>query len=420
MVNVNHRGELIDMNIKWDKAQYNIIKKALNSEDSLVVKGGPGTGKSLLSIEIAKRESKRVNQVLHLMYNVPLSQYVGQCTDLADYSNIETLTYHKWIYKLYRERIDSNVPEKGRESYDSDWEVDWDRIERYLEDSTIGTLYDVVITDETQDFPEVLIRTLRRLSKKMICFIDTNQSYEDNKTSIDELLDALDIKETESLSRGYRTTKEIMEAANVFALDKKDSSVPNNRGGKYPRVICCDDTGDRFDDQNRKIISIIKQYEGKDIGVLVNNEFMPPLKEVLDLNSIEYSSYRGGDNYDNWIDFTQKGVKLVSFGTMKGLEFDIVIIPNVDLIKKRKSKTKDHNLMYVAMTRAKEELFILYRDLSKPNIKWGDAERRIRENKMFFDWNWNLSEIAEEDIVLRKAPEERNMVSYEDNNLPFI
>ena len=72
------------------------------------------------------------------------------------------------------------------------------------------------------------------------------------------------------------------------------------------------------------------------------------------------------------------------------------------------------------MTRAKEELFILYRDLSKPNIKWGDAERRIRENKMFFDWNWNLSEIAEEDIVLRKAPEERNMVSYEDNNLPFI
>ena len=41
-------------NIKWDFKQNRIIEKATNKDGALIIEGGPGTGKSLLSVEIAK------------------------------------------------------------------------------------------------------------------------------------------------------------------------------------------------------------------------------------------------------------------------------------------------------------------------------------------------------------------------------
>lgn len=83
-----------------------------------------------------------------------------------------------------------------------------------------------------------------------------------------------------------------------------------------------------------------------------------------------------------------KGVKIVTFRTVKGLDFDIVIIPNVENIDNTGDVVKNHNKMYVAMTRATDELYILYGDTNRHSSKWTDAARVIEDNKVLFDWEY--------------------------------
>lgn len=371
----------LEENIKWSPRQKGVIESIVQAEEeSFVVEGGPGTGKTLIAIEVAKRLAPR-NTVLHLMYNVPLSQYIDQRTVLPQINNITVLTYHKWIYRFLKQ-FDIAVPEV-RDS--SAYQVDWDKIEKLLDSSNIGVLYDTVITDETQDFPIELIRILSKLSERMICFIDPNQSYENDKTGIEELKNVLKIKEHFHLTDGFRTTRQIMDAADIFKTDKM-STHNSERRGSYPKMICCN-SSDRFVAQNREIISIIRNNPNKEIGIIVNAQNMGPLKHELDNHAISYTSYRGGDYVtDKFLNFRERGVKLVSFGAMKGLSFDIVIIPNVELIQSKGDVLKNKNLLYVAMTRASEQLLLLYQSVDSDNSKWTTAAREIERKKVLFDW----------------------------------
>lgn len=246
-----------------------------------------------MAIDIAKKESKRDNRVLHLMHNVPLSQYALQRTDLGLVNNVTSTTYHKWIYKVYRD-IDVRVPLINNVPFN----YDWSRIELYLQIYSIGIYYDVVITDETQDFPVELLRILSRLTDKMVCFIDPNQTAEDGKTGLNELLEVFNLKSAEHITQGYRTTKQIMDAARIFKTHKELSQVDNRRG-PYPKMVCCkNDSDDRFELQNGKIMDVIRENPGKDIGIIVNPKFMTPLKKVLDIHNIEYTSYKGDSRAD--------------------------------------------------------------------------------------------------------------------------
>lgn len=83
----------------------------------------------------------------------------------------------------------------------------------------------------------------------------------------------------------------------------------------------------------------------------------------------------------------ESDVFLLSFGTMKGLEFDIVILPRIGRIKKQPfaetNPDADKNVIYTAMTRAKEELHIFaWHD--KPADKYIDAEATVWKNRQFF------------------------------------
>lgn len=383
-VNQQKSAKSIKPEITWTPQQAGLINTILaNKEDSFVIEGGPGSGKTLIGIDMAEKIAKSGDIVLHLMYNVPLSQYVNQCTDVGKNQNITTLTYHKWIHSFYRD-FGLNVPQEFTKEY----KVDWNKIEKQLVKANLGIKYDVVITDETQDFPIELIRILRGLSERMVCFIDPNQSYEDDKTSVEELLDELDLSEPKRLTYGYRTTKQIMDAATIFKTDKSLSFVSEKRGNyPYPKMICCYDPENRFEAQNHKILELIKSNPGKDIGIIVNARNRASLLNEFRKNGIDYT-YHDPDNafHSNPLDFTVKGVKVVTFGTMKGLNFDIVIIPNVELIKSKNDSIKNNNLMYVAMTRASEELYMLYSKITTNTEKWTNAAKIIKDNQVLFDW----------------------------------
>ena len=105
---------------------------------------------------------------------------------------------------------------------------------------------------------------------------------------------------------------------------------------------------------------IINQNKEKNIGVFVNNKNLKAtynaLTELVDKNiNIEY--YK---TFSSPIDFDVDGVKILSYGTMKGLEFDMVLLPRIEKIKSTDDVYTDYNRLYVAVTRARSELYMFY------------------------------------------------------------
>ena len=84
-------------------------------------------------------------------------------------------------------------------------------------------------------------------------------------------------------------------------------------------------------------------------------------------------SYREMSNTSNYSN-NKNGIHIMTYHASKGLEFDTVFLPdcNEGVIPYRKSTTseqieEERRLFYVAMTRAKERLYILYLDGEKGN-----------------------------------------------------
>ena len=65
--------------------------------------------------------------------------------------------------------------------------------------------------------------------------------------------------------------------------------------------------------------------------------------------------------------------------TMKGLEFDIVLIPRIDQISTSNNQIIDNNGLYVATTRANEELYCFYLNRNGGNSP--KAINTMREKK---------------------------------------
>lgn len=85
------------------------------------------------------------------------------------------------------------------------------------------------------------------------------------------------------------------------------------------------------------------------------------------------------------IDFDDPGVYVLTYGTMKGLEFDAVLIPTCENINSSNDYAMDNNLLYVAMTRASEKLYCFYiRDYGSG--KYIDFFGRIQGHKDLLNW----------------------------------
>ena len=356
----------------WDPDQKKILE--LKTDNNYVVEGGPGAGKTLLAIKKSMEMDNGNKRILHLMYNRPLSYFVKEIIETIGMTgDVEVLTYCSWAIGLSRE-IGVGHPWNGDQT-------DWDRFEEMTR--SVGKLYSVIITDESQDFPPSLLRALCNISVSVIGFIDPHQAVEEYKTDVNDVLQALNTNEIYRLSYNHRCSKAIMESARSFLTGKKRYVIGTNKRGNYPTMVYTGGHSDPFVIKDKFMIRFAMNHKEESVGVIANSKNLNRLYDMFRSNGINVQIYkaRGRDN----IDFTTPGVKLVSFGTMKGLEFDHVIIPNTEYVRSTGDRTRDFNRMYVAMTRAAKNVYMLYADSSSKD-KWVSALKHIEENSPLFDW----------------------------------
>ncbi len=321
-----------------------------------VITGAPGTGKSVLAVYRASDMCKEHMNVLLLVYNKPLMLYISSAVDRLGLK-AKVKTWHSWIYAFYDEHFGHHPPAIPGDGFTFVWP-------KIMQDfQTVEAHYDHIIIDEAQDVPIELIEALSIISSGISCFMDENQTIADTHTTYQEVASALNVFTRYTLHENFRNPKEIFDFAKLYS-NGRDLATPIHSINHKPEMVKCEsfDT----DELISNMVSYIRnQMHGcRSIGVFVKFNKVNSTYENLrwhlnmpgDPDVFKFHTHIHAD-----IDFDQDGVFVLSFGTMKGLEFDGVLIPKFERINSRGNEELDRNIIYVATTRASKELVCFYK-----------------------------------------------------------
>ncbi len=348
----------------------------LKSDSNYVIQGGPGTGKTIIAVYRVAQICKE-GKTLILVFNRPLMLYLETILNQMSLQNCSVKTYFSWLAEVYR-KIGKQIPKINGEEFNPDFKS-------VIEDFTHygKKLYKQVVIDEGQDFPVDLLKAISLLTENITCFIDPNQAIENHKTAVDDVVDALDVESPRILNKNFRNSKEMNKLARLF-WNNKGVFPESVKNGTKPILVRCRD----FSDKDTKISSIIRANKGKDIGVFVNSKkdgwatYQSILKSVGNEVDVQYWFAAKNQN----LDFSKKGVKIFTYGTIKGLEFDSVIIGWGEKIQASDSDIADKNKLYVALTRARENLYICYFNENDKKDSYIDLFTNIQNNKDICEW----------------------------------
>ncbi|MDC3096975.1 DUF2075 domain-containing protein [Alphaproteobacteria bacterium] len=312
----------------------------------VALKGGAGTGKTLLAIELMRTMASN-HKILFLCFNKPLARYIRY-----SFKGFEEKLYihniHQWVSNMKR-----GLDHPKNSLFELDQEIETVVSEIDNEDKK----YDVIIIDEAQDFNDewmISIEHMLRENGKFYVFYDQQQSIFERKSQyfLKEKFSHLELEEN------FRNTKQIFELFKNFNKQTKYTS--RGVSGSNPEFIAVKNYELQFKWIADKI-NHLKQHEGievREVGVLLydglkstnikNLSKIIPNITNLDLSPAEYVQ--------------PDQLMFETINRIKGLEVPILFFTNfVSPIEIEK--------LYVGLSRAKNRLFIIGLDSKIEELK---------------------------------------------------
>lgn len=316
-------------------------RSAVNEANPLALSGGPGTGKSVVSLWRHIRNHERGIDSLLLTYTKSLEHYLKlSASTINKNAGINVGRTYKWVNKRQK------------------------------------PYYDEIIIDEGQDVRASNYRVIQNHCNRLSYGADERQSVylsdEELKDVIKWFKDNCSNNNQYDLIANFRNSKEILLfVKSIFT----DFMIPRNvinsatETGLKPVVHI---NGWDEDDELEYIVDVIDEYHSStaNIGVLVPSvnqveSYYNRIKEAVDGRNV--SKYHNQMN-----DFeTLENIHVTTFKSSKGLEFDTVIIPGFDSFDffVNGDYNYSENDYYVACTRTKRNLFLI----CKNNPRKGDS-----------------------------------------------
>ena len=329
---------------------------ALNETKQIALSGGPGTGKSVVSLWRHISNYKQNKKSLLLTYATSLARYLKTCCASQSQEAANN------VGRSYK---DKNRIHNGK----------------WIE----------IIIDEAQDLSREYYDTVTG-TKVSYGADDAQILYPDKSTTQTELKELFSDNIDYVLDKNFRSTQRIMQFAKTAfpnAYIPQSTIAGCKEVGELPVMLIS--SKNRWieekkafeisnDKQNSAIINIIQQLtaDTHNIAILV-----PWKKDVIYFEQIikdktrDYSIYYEDDNVFPDGCGKIKNIHITTFKSAKGLEFDTVIIPNFDNILKKvpiKIKIKETendqevekekimcswNDLYVGVTRARNNLYLI-------------------------------------------------------------
>lgn len=269
---------------------------ALNETGQIALSGGPGTGKSVVSLWRHISNYERGKRGLLLTFTTSLTQYLRACCRL------QNVAAGNCVGSFYR-----NKPTE---------------------------LWDEIVVDEAQDMPEDYYREIVQYGAVSYGADDSQILYPDHCSTQSDLHRIFPNNITHVLDRNFRSTQRIMQfAKQAFPQANIPHNVikalSNNVGEKPVLLI-----SNTFDKKRNAIERIINAFRSNDhnIAILVpwKDDVRALKKNILENRNISHSFYYEDINvFPNGCGDI-RNVHLTTFKSAKGLEFDTVIIPNYD------------------------------------------------------------------------------------------
>ncbi len=168
------------------------------------------------------------------------------------------------------------------------------------------------------------------------------------------------------LTQSYRSTMEIINLANKVLLKQKNEiepAIPVLRHGKKPEIIKFISYKAMAEDMDVIVDNLHKSGKNSAAIICKNKKDCKQLKDNLS----KYSRYNWEVIGDNHKDIAMNNMIIPCYMT-KGLEFDATIIYNCSSTNYTLCE-EDIKLLYVALTRALHEEYIIYKDSLSPLLE---------------------------------------------------
>jgi len=329
----------------------------LPKDGQFLIVGGPGTGKSVVALLHTMRYQQG-NDHLFLTYNHVLKEFTKQCVE----SNINNDTAYSWFYRTYYTLTKQFVPvvEARKPDYDRIIQI-YDKIN--LNESE--AMYFVI--DEGQDLPQGFYQSIMALGHENFFIVaDQNQQITDERSSIHELADMLDLDRPDviELKENFRNTTPIAIFSQYFYTDKASPkpALPDKPSLDAPILY----EYELVDNCVKLILREADRDPSKLIGVIVatvktRDDYERSLKEMdieRDYEKPLVSIYKSSSKGKVEIDFSQGGIVVITDKSSKGVEFDIVFIVLDGLKLYQEDVTGMKKRLYVMTSRAKEKLIL--------------------------------------------------------------
>ena len=351
--------------------------RALPSEGQHLIIGGPGTGKSVLALIRARRHQRERDDYLFLVFNHLLDRASGQLfgNDLA------SRTWIGWFLETFKQITDQPVPRM--EANDSGYrEIDWPGVDVIVHTSPAGESdrRPFLVIDEGQDMPREFYDALVGLGfDHFFVVADQNQQITEANSSRKDIEDglAIDTDKVIELRRNYRNHYRVARLAREFHTGDPASpppEIPEAAPGAVPLLYYYEEGN--LDTVARGILRLADRDPRQLIGVITPNNrvrdrylqaFMSA-DVALDNPRPALTTFHRENRAE--IAFDEGGILVINAQACKGLEFDTVVLADIDEHYIRSNDADvARRLFYVMVARARERVFLFMKRDGRRNVE---------------------------------------------------
>ena len=342
--------------------------RALPSEGQHLIVGGPGTGKSVLALIRARRHAREGDDYRFLVFNHLLDRASGQLFG----DGLASRTWRRWFLDEFREIAGQVVPQL--EPNDSGWrEIDWEGVNAIIKELPDRKDWKppFLVIDEGQDMPREFYNALVNLDfDRFFVVADQNQQITDanSSSSRKDIAERLDIETDDviELRQNYRNHYQVARLAREFYTGDPASpppELPESAPGAVSILYYYDEK--RLDRIAPAILRLADRDPRQLIGVIapsnrVRERYLEALRSVevrLDNPRPPIETYHREHRAE--VAFDEGGILVINAQSSKGLEFDTVVLADIDEhFFRRGDPDVARRLFYVMVARARERVFM--------------------------------------------------------------
>ena len=340
--------------------------RALPKEGQHLIIGGPGTGKSVLALIRARRHQRERHDYRFLVFNHLLDRASGQLFG----DGLESRTWIGWFLKGFEKQTGRPVPRLASEGKGFRG-IDWHGVEEIIQElpEEGSGPHPFLVIDEGQDMPPAFYTALAGLGfDRFFVVADQNQQITEANSSRKEIEDCLAIEPDDviELRQNYRNHYRVARLAREFHTRDPASpppDLPAPAPGVVPLLYYYDEG--RIEVVARGILRLADRDPCQLIGVLAPNNrvrerYLEALRSAevrLDNPRPAIATYHMGER--NEVSFDEGGILVINAQACKGLEFDIVVLADIDEhLVRRNDPDVIRRLFYIMVARARERVFL--------------------------------------------------------------